>query len=54
VSQFEPISSPNILDGAKGLKTPDLFATGGFKQTERGNLIPMTNIGLGDDEEEDE
>jgi hypothetical protein len=32
VSQFDAISSPNILDGGKGLKTPDIFATtGGLK-----------------------
>ncbi len=28
LSQFEPIASPNIFDGAKGLKTPDMLATG--------------------------
>ena len=48
-SQFEPIASPNLMDGAKGTKTPDLLATGAMnKLTERGTLIQ--NVHDEDDE----
>jgi len=52
-SQFEPIASPNLMDGGKGSKTPDLLATGGMnKLTERGTLIQNPHSEFPDEDDE--
>ena len=52
-SQFEPIASPNLIDGAKGTKNPDFLATGTMnKLTERGTLIPNANGEYHDEDDE--
>ena len=52
-SHFEPIASPNLIDGGKGTKNPDLLATGAMnKLTERGTLIQNQHDELPDEDDE--
>jgi hypothetical protein len=52
-SHFEPIASPNLIDGGKGTKNPDLLATGAMnKLTERGTLIQNAHAEYPDEEDE--